>query len=95
MELGGTTTGGLVTTRSGSSPWYQVSTAGHPTGGGASAGLPRGAPWSTQRAMVAISASLSEGSSRYLPTVRSANQGGMTRAATRCLMERAHGRTSS
>ena len=84
-----------MTTRSGFSPWNQVSTAGHAIGGGASAGLPRGAPWSTQRPMVAISASLSDGSSRYLPTVRSTNHGGMTRASTRCLMERAHGRTSS
>jgi hypothetical protein len=50
-------------------------------GGGASAGLPSGAPASTQRAIVAISASLNDGSSLNLriPTRRSMYHGGISR----------------
>src|SRR5579872_3527165 len=61
-----------------------------------SAGLPSGAPCSTQAAMVAISASLSDGSSLNLvmPTLRSMCQGGICRRATFSLMDRAQGRAS-
>ena len=69
--------------------------------GGMSAGFPRGAPLSTHAAMVSISASLSEMSSLnvWMPTSFSMNQGGITPmrflSPVRCLMLRAHGRTSS
>ena len=61
-----------------------------------SAGLPIGAPASTHAAMVAISASLSDGSSLnfVMPIVRSMCQGGISRATTFCLIDRAHGRAS-
>jgi hypothetical protein len=70
-------------------------------GGGMSAGLPCGAPLSTHLATLAISAALSDGSSRnfWMPMFFSTYQGGITPALgpipVRCLMERAHGRTSS
>ena len=66
-----------------------------------SAGLPRGAPLSTHRAILAISASLSDGSSWnfWMPMFRSTYHGGMTPAfgpmAVRCFIARAHGLTSS
>ena len=65
-------------------------------GGGASAGLPRGAPASTQRPMVAISSSDSDGSSlnARTPTLRSMYQGGISRCAVLSRMARAQGRTS-
>ena len=61
-----------------------------------SAGLPIGAPASTHAAMVAISASLSEGSSLnfVIPMCRSMCHGGISRATTFCLIERAHGLAS-
>ena len=71
------------------------------TGGGRSAGLPRGAPASTHAPIISISASLREMSSLkfWMPTSFSMNQGGITpmrlRRAVRCLMLRAQGRTSS
>ena len=73
------------------------SPAGHSRGGGMSAGSPRRAPPSTQAAIVAISASLSDGSSlnAWMPMFLSMNQGGISRASVRLLMARAHGRTSS
>ena len=70
-------------------------------GGGRSAGLPRGAPLSTQRAINPISSALRETSSlkSWMPTVLSMNQGGITPTGlsrlVRCLMLRAQGRTSS
>src|SRR5262245_58364870 len=62
-----------------------------------SAGFPRSAPPSTQREIVAISSSLSEGSLLNLrtPTVRSMYHGGISRVVTFCLIVRAQGRTSS
>ena len=66
-----------------------------------SAASPRGAPLSTQAAMVAISTSLSDQSSlnRWMPMSFSMYQGGMTpmrlRSPVRCLIDRAQGRTSS
>ena len=66
-----------------------------------SAGLPRGAPLSAHFAIVAISSSLSDGSlwNCWMPMFFSTYHGGMTPAfgpmPVRCLMARAHGRTSS
>ena len=70
---------------------------GQSSGGGMSAGSPSGAPASTQRTMMSISASLSEMSlmNRWMPTVLSRNHGGISRAVTRALMARAHGRDSA
>src|SRR5690242_13063869 len=63
---------------------------------GMSAGLPSGAPRSTQLEMVAISASVRDGSSLNLviPTLRSMCQGGISRRTTFSLIERAQGRAS-
>src|SRR5437867_419774 len=65
-------------------------------GGGISAGLPSGAPPSTQATIVAISSSVSEGSSlnRRIPTLRSINHGGMSRVTTFAFIARAQGRAS-
>src|SRR5262249_43124250 len=65
------------------------------------AGLPCGAPLSAHRAIVAISASDSDGSFLYcwMPTFFSMYHGGMTPRCgpmdVRCLIARAYGRTSS
>ena len=73
----------------------------HTRGAGMSAGLPRGAPLSAHRAIVAISSSLSDGSflNFWMPMFFSTYHGGMTPARgprpVRCLMARAQGRTSS
>ena len=71
---------GIETIRSGF-PICHLSRSLNWRGGGMSAGLPSGAPWSTQLEMVAISASVSEGSSLNLvmPTLRSMCQGGISR----------------
>ena len=60
-------------------------------------GSPFGAPASTHRTMVSISSSLSERSflKCWMPTVLSMCHGGICRAATRALIDRAHGRVSS
>ena len=65
--------------------------------GGMSARLPRGAPLSTHFTIVAISSSLSDGIVLELlePDVAIDVPGGISRAATRALIERAHGRASS
>ena len=74
---------------------------GRQTVGGRSAGLPRGAPLSDHFAISVISSSLSDGSfwNRWMPMFFSTYHGGMTPARgpmpVRCLMARAHGRTSS
>ena len=70
--------------------------AGHRRGGGRSAGLPRGAPASTQLPISAISSAVSDGSSlnAWIPMFLSMNQGGISRASVRWRMERAQGRTS-
>ncbi len=62
-----------------------------------SAGLPRGEPASTQRAIVAISSSLSDGSflNDVMPIDLSMWNGGISRELVRVLIERAHGRASS
>ena len=71
------------------------------TGGGMSAGSPRGAPLSAHAAIFAISSSLNDGSflNCWMPMSFSTYQGGMapglSRSAVRCLMDRAQGRTSS
>ena len=64
---------------------------------GMSAISPFGAPASTHFAIVSISCSDSEGSSRIslMPTVGSKFQGGISRLLTRVLIDRAHGRASS
>ena len=89
-----------LTTRSG---WPSVLSSSHSDaggqsiGGGRSAGLPSGAPASTHRTTVSISASVSEKSflNAWMPTVRSMCQGGMMRRSTRSRICRTHGRTSS
>ena len=64
-------------------------------------GLPRGAPLSAHVAIIATSFALSDGSSLYcwMPMFFSMYHGGITPACgpmpVRCLMARAHGRTSS
>src|SRR5204863_6019940 len=65
-------------------------------GGGMSAGLPCGAPWSTHLTIVSISSSESDGSFLYfwMPTCLSMNHGGISRDATLALIERDHGRAS-
>ncbi len=66
-----------------------------------SAALPRGAPASTQRATMAISSSLSEGSclNFWMPMFFSTKNGGIAprwlRSAVRALIDLAHGLTSS
>ena len=71
------------------------------TGGGMSAGLPRGAPLSAHHAIFAISSAVSDRSplNRWMPTSFSMYQGGMTSwslpSPVRYFMERAHGRASS
>ena len=66
-------------------------------GAGMSAGLPRGAPASTQRPIVAISSLVSDGSflNEVMPIDLSMWKGGISCDAVRALMERAHGRASS
>src|SRR5207247_10109027 len=79
----------------------QVSRDSNLRGGGISAALPCGAPVSAHRAIFAISASLSDGSFLYfwMPTFFSMYHGGITPRCgpidVRCLIDRAHGRTSS
>ena len=70
--------------------------ADHSSAGGRSAGLPCGAPASTQAPIVSISRSLSDGSSLkcWMPMFLSMNQGGISRAVVRLRIDRAHGRTS-
>ena len=87
---------GSETIRSGS-PICHSCGLGNSAGGGASAGLPRGDPASTQAAMVAISASVNDGSSlkSWMPMRRSTYQGGISRVSTLRLTDRAQGRTSS
>ena len=74
-----------------------ASSSGNVGAAGMSVTLPFGAPPSTHAAMVAISLSLSDGSSLncWMPTLRSMCQGGISRCVTLFLMARAHGRTSS
>src|SRR5262249_11570957 len=93
--VAGTLNPELLTTRSGSSPKTHELAGGNTRGAGASDGLPFGAPLSTHLAMVAISASLNDGSGEYSPTVRSMCHGGMYRVTTFSLIERPHGRVSS
>src|SRR5262245_33381430 len=96
----GTTICGECNTRSGS-PIVHLSLLAKSRAGGMSAGLPRGAPASTHFAIVAISSSLSDGSSLnfWMPMFFSTNHGGMTPAReprpVRVLIARDHGRTSS
>jgi hypothetical protein len=87
---------GIATIRSGL-PMCQRSASSNCRGGGRSAGLPRAAPPSIHDTRVAISRSLSDGSSLNwrMPTARSTCQGGIWRASTRVLMDRTHGRVSS
>ncbi len=61
-----------------------------------SAALPSGAPASTHCEMVWTSRSLSERSLAkcWTPTFLSMNHGGISRASTFCLIDRAHGRAS-
>ena len=63
---------------------------------GMSAGFPSGAPSSTQLEIVAISASVKDGSSLNfaIPTLRSICHGGIWRRTTFSLIDRAHGRAS-
>src|SRR5262245_40433412 len=69
---------------------------GNVLGGGMSAGLPCGAPCSAHLVIVAISASVSDGSPMNFctPILRSTYHGGISRFATLVAIERAHGRAS-
>jgi hypothetical protein len=66
-------------------------------GAGMSFGLPCGAPWSTQFTIVSICWSVSDMSflNFWTPTPWSICHGGIWRDATRVLIDRANGRTSS
>ena len=95
----GTVYGSDGTIRSGSpncSASRQAFGSGHSIGAGASAGLPCGAPASTHPTIVSISSSLSDRSflNRWIPTVLSMCQGGISLASTFALIDRAHGRAS-
>ena len=99
---GGIVNGGKRTTVSGgprpaSTSRRKLSPDGHSMGGGIRDRSPGGAPASTQRTTVSISASLSEMSlmNCWMPRVLSRNQGGISRAATRALIARAQGRASA
>jgi hypothetical protein len=95
--LGGSTYGfGIVTITSGL-PMYHWLMSANWRGAGMSAMLPFGAPLSTHLVIVAISSSVSDGSSLNLvmPTFRSMCHGGISRLATFWRIERAHGRASS
>ncbi len=91
---------GDLMTRSG---WPKVpansheSPLGHFIGGGISFRLPAGAPASTHSRIVSICASDSDASFSkcWMPTVLSRCHGGIWCAATRVLIERAHGLASS
>ena len=76
---------------------FHICSFGHFTGAGMSFISPFGAPASTHFTMVEICASLRERSfwKCWMPTFLSMCQGGICRAATRALIERAHGRVSS
>src|ERR1043166_9507581 len=63
--------------------------------GGASFGLPAGAPASAHAASVSICLSVSLRSFANSPNSASANQGGICFAVVLVLIERAHGRASS
>lgn len=90
----------VLMTRSGVPICHAVSSF-HTRAGGASAGLPRGAPLSAHLPIMAISASLSDGSflKCWMPISFSTYHGGITPAfgptLVRALIERAHGRTCS
>ena len=77
-------------------PMCQRSESSNSRGFGMSAALPIGAPASTHFAIVSISSSRSDGSflKLWMPTCGSMPHGGICRSVTRCLIERAHGRTS-
>src|SRR5262245_49344979 len=66
-------------------------------GRGMSAGFPRGAPWSTHAASLAISALLSDRSCAklWMPTVLSIVHGGISRLTVFALIDRAQGLASS
>src|SRR5688572_2989849 len=95
-----TSTSFVETIRSGV-PMFHVSALSKLRGGGMSAGFPRGAPPSAHLAILAISSSLSDGSSLYIwmPMFFSMYHGGITPALgpipVRVLIDRAQGRTSS
>ncbi len=76
---------------------FQPCSLGHSTGLGMSFASPFGAPASTQRTTVSISASVSERSfaKSWMPSVLSMCHGGICRVCTRVLIERAHGRDCS
>ncbi len=89
----GTSNAGPRTTMSG---LITHPSSGHTTGGGASFESPSMAPPSTHLTMVSSSAAFSERSVAYsTPYCGSACQGGISRAATFALIERAHGRASA
>jgi hypothetical protein len=71
----------VLTMRSGV-PMRQTELSAHSLAGGASAGLPRGAPLSVHFAMAATSLALSDGSSLYfwMPMFFSMYHGGITPA---------------
>src|SRR5262245_29266080 len=95
-----TTSSLLLMTRSGV-PMRQTLESPHWRAGGMYAGLPHGAPVQTHLPIIAISSSLSDGSSWnfWMPMFFSTYHGGMTPAfgpmLVRILIERTHGRTSS
>ena len=88
------------TTRSGS-PIDHFVVSVQVRSGGMSPDCPRGAPLSAHLAIIAISSALSDGSflNFWMPMFFSTYHGGITPACgpmpVRCLIARAHGRTSS
>src|SRR6516165_8730483 len=77
------------------SGWICHPSAGHLTAGGASLGLPSGAPPSAHFEIVSISLWFSARSLAKWPTFGSANHGGILRVTTASFMALAHGRTLS
>src|SRR5262245_4075010 len=96
----GTITSGDRSTRSGS-PIVHLPALAKSSGGGMSAGLPRGAPLSAHFAILAISSSLREGSflNFWIPMFFSMNHGGiaprLVPSPVRVFMARAYGLASS
>ena len=87
---------GSLTVKSGA-PFDQPSlvSSTHCFGAGASAASPAGAPASTQRRIVSISASVRPRSLEKTPAGADANHGGISRASTLPAMARAQGRVSA
>src|SRR3712207_6803078 len=89
----GTLNGSVIVNTASGVPIVQPSA--YRGGFGMSLSSPFGAPASTHAAMVSMSFCDRLGSFLNFPCAGSADHGGISRFTTRCLIARAHGRTSS